>query len=191
MSRVRNREELLDEIGLLVDEYIEYILKKRKRKKLKKAEKESADGESGSGGDGESQAPTVVKVVKSDPRCLAILKSKKQCTRDKKGSEATEDEDPDLCKLHNNPKFKGKLDKMTPSTPAEVNNTSASSGSAEQSSSDESSSEDDEDLIEVNITVDTQGNHVDQHGNVWDLEKKLIIGKKDPKTKEVIIHKRI
>ena len=166
MSRVRNREELLDEIGLLVDEYIEYILKKRKRKKLKKAE---------------------VEVPKPDPVCRAMLKSKKRCSRDKKGDEATADEDPDFCKLHNNPKFKGKLEKVplpTPTVKTVVEN-------EDNGSSNSESSEDGEELIEVNITVDSKGNKVDQHGNVWDMENRIIIGKKDPKTKEVIIHKRI
>lgn len=166
MSRVRNRDELLDEIGLLVDEYIEYILKKGKRKKLKKF-KEVSDKSN-------------VEEEKPDLICMAKLKNGKRCSREKK-KDITEDEDPELCKLHNNPKYKDKIEKI-------VIEKTKDSVSSNESSNDEG----EEDVVEISLTVDPiSGYAIDQNGNVWDTEEVMIIGKRDPKTKEITMFKKV
>lgn len=172
MSRIKTKEELLErisqlqtEIQKLVNEYVEYAMAKKNRKKKKKS---------------------IAQMQREkDTQCLAQLKNGSRCS--KKRSTET-DHDPELCKLHNKPKYDGTLVKVELPIMDDNNSVTASDDDSIGEESDEEST--DEDLIQVKLTVDADGHTIDQEGNIWNMEKQIIIGKKDFRTKHKVFFKQ-
>jgi hypothetical protein len=157
MSKVKTEEELFrrieehqEEIKMLIHNYTEYIVKKHKKQKtIAETEREN------------------------DNQCLAVLKSKKRCTKKR----CEEGPDTELCKLHNKSDTEVHKVELPPTT----------SSNPTQSDSDS----DDEGVIQVKLTVDADGDTLDQEGNIWCLDKQLIIGKKDLRTKHKVFFKAV
>jgi hypothetical protein len=195
MSTVKTIDELFQSIDICVDEmkdkikkltrdYNQYIV--RKSKKVSSAVNAST-------------APLAAKVSQktiaeierqNDTICVTILKTGKRCTKKR----AEEGPDTELCKLHNNPKF-STLERYDYGLKAA--NAANANGDVEnetQQSDNESSSSsggDDDAFVEVKLTVDADGDTIDQEGNIWCLEKQYIKGKKDLRTKHKVYFKTV
>jgi hypothetical protein len=182
MSRIQSKEQLLKEISCLVDEYVSFCVHSKNQQQynmvVKEDEDTSASPASGGSADVELQEQTPAPV---DTQCKAILSSKKRCKRDVSDEEGN---DPELCKYHNNPRFKGKINKIDPPTPAEP----VPEASPAEAEDDES---DPEDLVTVYLSKDEDDDMVDQDGNIWDVNERIIVGKKDLKTNEKVFFKNI
>lgn len=216
MSRVKNRQELLDEIGILVDNYIEYIIKKGKRKHLRLEEKREKKAKFDITDDARAPKEQVKEKEKEEEptkttdddenQCLVVLKNGSRCSRPKKGDKATATENPQICFFHNNDRFVGKLKYYDPADPSpkrkkkpiqvvidseklELSSNDSDEKDNENGSDDDD--DDDDDLVCVSITVDADGNAIDANNNLWSLENRTIIGKRDPKTKEITVFKKI
>ena len=168
MSQVKTEEELFERLAdlyeeekKLIHEYNKYIVKKnrKRKKKIKSIAQLERD---------------------NDTQCLAILKSKKRCTKTRSKDES---HDFELCKLHNNPKFDGKIIKLE--LPPLSETSSVDSESAEEGSSVDS----EEGLINVKLIVDVDGDNIDTDGNIWSMDDQIIIGKKDLRTKQKVYFK--
>jgi hypothetical protein len=160
MSKVKTEEELMqriaehqEEIKMLIHNFTEYIVKKHRKRSVKSI----ADAERD-----------------NDPQCLALLKSKKRCT--KKRSE--EGPDQELCKLHNK-------------SDTEVHKIDLPEHTVSNENDDSDSESDDDGIIQVKLTVDADGDTLDQEGNIWCMDKQLIIGKKDLRTKHKVFFKQV
>jgi hypothetical protein len=165
MSRVKSQEELIEritelqeEIRRLTEEYLYYIVKKHGKKKKNKKSIAQLERE-------------------NDTQCLALLKSGKRCTK-KRLSPVPDNCDPELCKLHNNSKFDGKIKKIELEPLPEC-------------SEDDSFEDSDDGITKVKLTVDADSDAIDQEGNIWCMEKQQIIGKKDLKTKQKVYFKTL
>jgi hypothetical protein len=161
MSKVRTEEELLqrisehqEEIKMLVHNYAEYIVKKHRNKKQKSIAETERENER-----------------ENDNQCMALLKSKKRCTKKR----FEEGSDQELCKLHNKSDTEIHKIELPPAVTSE--------------SSD--SDDENDDVIQVKLTVDADGDTLDQEGNIWCLDKQLIIGKKDLRTKHKVFFKPV
>ena len=187
----KTKQQLLDEISSLVDEYISNALKHEHSIK----EEESV-------------------VVPPNNTCVAILTNGKQCTRER----SEKGPDNEVCKFHNNPKFIGRLQKIsTPTisvtrevtssvdkspiekkdvekeTPKEiveiVENVEAASEKTDSNCNNELETKIEEDSVEdIFVRKDEDGDLVDQHGNIWDAEDQKVIGKKDLETKQKVYY---
>jgi hypothetical protein len=198
MSTVKTIDELFQSIDICVDEmkdkikkltrdYNQYIV--RKSKKVSSAVNAST-------------APLAAKVSQktiaeierqNDTICVTILKTGKRCTKKR----AEEGPDTELCKLHNNPKF-STLERYDYGLKAAnaVDGDNKTQQGVEQSDDESSSSSgggggDDDAFVEVKLTVDADGDTIDQEGNIWCLEKQYIKGKKDLRTKHKVYFKTV
>ena len=176
MSQVKNEEQLFDrieelqeELRKLIHEYLEYIGKRKRRvKKTKKSVKTPAQIER-----------------ENDTQCMALLKSGKRCSGKKTKDEAG---DVDLCKRHNNPKFEGKIDKIKLPPLTEDDSDNNEDDEDDEYSYDDSS---DDGIIQVKLSVDADGDTIDTEGNIWCMDKQLVIGKKDLHTKQKVFFKTV
>ena len=194
MSAVKNINELFLKIDLCVDEmkdqikkltrdYEQYIVRKSKKS-------HNASG-SNKGTNSSSVKKSTISEIRrqTDTICLAKNKSGKRCTKKR----AEEGPDTELCKLHNNSKYAG-IDKYeygeldveaTPPGPTDP------AAEKQDSPETESPNTSDDEFIEVKLTVDADGDTIDQDGNIWCLEKQIIIGKKDPRSKCKLFFKTV
>ena len=171
----------LEEIKRLVHNYAQYI--------TRKATKRSHSAQSS-----QSNQPTTKPsgLVSPDTICLAMLKTGNRCTKKRS------DEGPDLelCKLHNGSRYVGQIAKFEePPAPliqsvptSEV--VSSSSSPSPNGDLDTSASETDG-FIQIKLSVDADGDTIDQEGNIWCMDKQDIIGKKDLRTKHKVFFKSV
>lgn len=201
MSQVKNEEELFERIEELQEElrkllrdFLEYVAKKRYRHKKKKRPQIVVS----------SPPATTVPNVEStqcaaekDTQCVVLLANGKRCSGKKS---TTEGDDLDVCKRHNNAKFEGKLTKIE--VPAvvvvaqQVTTNGDRGNEGEGNEDDESGETEDEPSftessdesanIAVKLTRDSDGDLIDQDGNIWTTDSPKIIGKKDLRTKQKV-----
>jgi hypothetical protein len=182
MSRIQTKAHLLKEISCLIDEYVSLCVHSKNEQQYNMVVK--ADTPTA------SQDATVVapSPQKADTQCRAIMSSKKRCSK-----EISEEEghDHELCKYHNNPRFAGKITKVEvePASPASL--ASLEPNSSEGNVEEEANESDPEDLVTVYLTKDDDDDMVDQDGNIWDVNERIITGKKDLKTNEKVFFKNI
>ena len=190
--RVATKKQLLQEISLLVDQHINYILHKKpeydfvidESNVIKVTdEKEEKNIEMKNENNINKNEEEIS--VKDDNRCLAILTNGKRCSRDKlpKGKN-----DEELCKFHNNDKFIGRLEKVSDEIKKEPDI---------KINSEESINESAEEVEEVFLTKDEDDDLIDQDGNIWKIinedgeEEEKIIGKKDLETNQKHFYTKI
>jgi hypothetical protein len=173
MSQVKDKDELLtrinelqEEIKKLVDDFFSFVANTNTNKKKKKPKKSIAQIER-----------------ENDTQCLALLKSGKRCSKKRS---VNEEHDPELCKLHNNQKYKNNVKKVELPPLLDTKNQEDSDDNAEESEDSEFDG-----LKQVKLTIDTDGHAIDQEGNIWDMGKQEIIGKKDIRTKRKVFFKNV
>lgn len=192
MSRIQSKDQLLKEISCLIDEYIQFTLHSHEEVEYKMMvvdEKQTPEPK--------AEPKKKTKVVVADTQCRAILRNKKRCSREV--TTETDCRDSELCKFHNNSKFEGKINKIEPPTTVgeeseaeEEAETEAeeSKGSVEENDNT-GSAETADDLVTVYLTKDDDDDMIDQDGNIWDMEQRIISGKKDLETNEKVFFKTI
>ena len=169
MSSFKTKEALIAHLSSCIDEYIDYEVSRKKRKRRSVAQQSSPP-----------QDTDEEEIL--DDNCYAIIKNGKRCSK-KRSDDPTHDKY--LCKVHNREKYRTTVERAPKKY--KVNATIDANNTTPDVDSETSSS----DHIEVTLSIDKDGDHVDQDGNIWDLENQIIIGKKDRKTKEKVFFKKI
>lgn len=196
MSTVKTIDELFQSIDMCVDEMKDKIKKLTRDYNqyiVRKSKKTIADATTVAT---KASQKTIAEIERqNDTICVTMLKTGKRCTKKR----AEEGPDTELCKLHNNPKF-ATLERYDyglsnlKNTESDDNNATGTttptvSDSVLNDNDDDSSS--DGDFVQVKLTVDADGDTIDQEGNIWCLDKQYIIGKKDLRTKHKVYFKTV
>lgn len=181
--KVATKKQLLQEISVLVDQHINYVLHKKPEYDFVVEDSKVIEIN-------EDKEPTVETLVETqknkvevnEASCLAILTNGKRCSKDKFPQGKN---DKELCKFHNNDKFIGRLTKVESLQKKESKPTLEV-----KIESEESVNESAEEVEEVFLTKDDDDDLIDQDGNIWQIinedgeEEEKIIGKKDLETNQ-------
>jgi hypothetical protein len=197
---VMTKNQLMQQISMLVDEYVCNAIDKKSDIEFVVDGVDNVDDvnchqNSEYDENNNNDIETILPSIEEDDICMAYLTNGTRCSRDR----YTQGSDVELCKYHNNPRFEGRIIKITRkgSVQTKQNKEAEEKPSVEVEEPEERSQEqgdaeeEAEDVQEIFITEDEDGHMVDSNGSIWDVVSKTIIGRKDLTTKQKLFFKRL
>ena len=201
-NKILTKQQLLQQISLLVDNYVSNVLEKKpeydfvmNESQVTSQVSQASESVESVVGECVSNDYTTNEFTSNDNEgesvedniCMAFLTNGKRCSRER----CPEGADPEICKFHNNKKFDGRLEKVTRGGPTEKKMKRYKKPDTKNIPNKPIINEEIEEIQEFHLTQDEDGAMIDQNGSIWDLDTETIIGKKDFITKEKIFFKKL